>query len=65
MPTNPDAPGPAPANKWEPWSPGDYAFEVIAAEERLSKRSERPMIELRLRVFDEEGGTRCVLNYLR
>ena len=63
MPTNHDAPAQVP-NKWDPWPAGDYAFEVVSAEEKLSKRSDRPMIELRLRVFDTAGHARMVFDWL-
>lgn len=42
---------------------GDYAFEVVRAIDATSK-SGNEMIELNLKVFDDEGGYRFVKDYL-
>src|SRR5260221_9645948 len=34
---------------------GEYPFEVIKAEKKLSKSSGNPMIELTLKIWDQEG----------
>ncbi len=44
--------------------PGWYDFEVMAAEEAVSKKSGKDMIKLKLRVFNPNGGEKHVYDYL-
>ena len=43
---------------------GTYDFEVLFAWEKISKRASNPMIELRLRVSNDNGHTKTVTDYL-
>lgn len=43
---------------------GWYDFEVMAAEDAVSKKSGSEMIKLKLRVFRPEGGEKHVYDYL-
>ncbi len=43
---------------------GWYDFEVMHAEEAVSKKSGKEMIKLKLRVFDSNGGERHIYDYL-
>jgi hypothetical protein len=45
------------------WPAGEYSFEIIEAEDKVSK-SGNEMIELTLRVFNSEGGFKIVNDYL-
>ena len=45
------------------WPRGNYDFEVMAAEEKVSK-SGNEMIELRLRVYDAAGNSQTIWDYL-
>lgn len=44
--------------------PGEYDFEVVKAEDKVSKTSGNEMIELQLRIFHEDGSPRMVRDYL-
>jgi hypothetical protein len=37
------------------WEKGSYDFEIVEAEEKLSKSSNKPMIEMRVKVTNKEG----------
>jgi len=43
---------------------GVYDFEIVAAFDKLSKSSGRPMIELKVKVLDAKRGIRVVTDYL-
>lgn len=43
---------------------GEYDFDVIGAEEGVSKTSGKPMITLTLRVYGHDGSTTTVYDYL-
>lgn len=43
---------------------GDYDYEVISATDEISKSSGNEMIVLNLKVFDANGGSRTVRDYL-
>jgi hypothetical protein len=43
---------------------GVYGFEIIEAEDTISKSSGKDMIAVRMKVFDGEGGFRFVNDYL-
>jgi hypothetical protein len=43
---------------------GTYDFEVLSAEDKLSRSSGKPMIELRLKVTGADGTARIVPDYL-
>ncbi len=43
---------------------GEYYFKIIKAEEKVSKSSGQPMIELNLVIWDEKGKERYVTDYL-
>lgn len=43
---------------------GKYDFEVLNAEDAVSKKSGAEMIKLKLRVFDNKGGERHIFDYL-
>ena len=43
---------------------GTYAFQVMDATEKVSKRAGNQMIELRLRVTDDKGQSRSLTDYL-
>ena len=45
------------------WKKGEYDFEVVEAEEKTSKASGKPMIELRLRLTDGKVA-RTISDYL-
>lgn len=44
-------------------SPGIYNFEVIKAEHKTSKAN-NPMVELQLKIWDNQGRERVVFDYL-
>lgn len=46
------------------WPAGEYDFEVEGAKHKTSKSSGKPMIELTLRVFDEEGRSQLLTDWL-
>ncbi len=43
---------------------GDYNFEVIKAEEKPSKNTGRPMIQLTVKIFPDDGADRILTDYL-
>lgn len=43
---------------------GAYAFEVLQATDKISRSSQKPMIELVVEVFDWDGGSRQIKDYL-
>jgi hypothetical protein len=43
---------------------GEYPFEVVSAEEQISKSSGNDMIKLVVGVSTEDGGTRNIFDYL-
>lgn len=43
---------------------GEYDFEIISAEDTISKSSGNEMIKLKVYVFDVEGGKRTIFDYL-
>jgi hypothetical protein len=45
------------------WAKGEYAFEIVDAEEKTSKASGKPMIELKVRLSDGKAG-RTITDYL-
>lgn len=47
-----------------PWPAGEYNFEVTDAEDTESKSSGMEMIKLTLTIFDREGKSRKVFDYL-
>lgn len=46
------------------WKKGTYDFEITEASERLSKTSQKPMIELKVMLTNAEGGKRYMNDYL-
>lgn len=49
---------------FKPWPPGEYDFEVLDASDEISQRTNAEMIKLTLQVFNREGKTRKVFDYL-
>lgn len=45
-------------------NPGKYSFSVISADERISKGKGLPMIEIKLEVFKDEGGSVFLKDWL-
>ena len=43
---------------------GEYSFEVMSAEDKVSKASGNEMIALKLHVFDDQGEPRIIFDYL-
>jgi hypothetical protein len=50
-------------SEFTPWREGIYDFEVTAGEDQVSKAGNE-MIKLTLKVYDEEGRSRTVFDYL-
>jgi hypothetical protein len=46
------------------WPAGEYGFEVIDAKDKVSKTSQAEMIELKLKVYNDDGGFIFVNDYL-
>jgi hypothetical protein len=46
------------------WPEGDYSFTILTAAEKLSKKSQSPMIELTLEIYNDEGKSRKITDYL-
>lgn len=46
------------------WPRGIYAFEVVEAADKQSQKSNRPMIELKIKVTDGRKAGRIVTDYL-
>lgn len=44
--------------------PGVYDFEIAGAEDAISKSSGAEMIKLRVKVFDLDGGSTIIFDYL-
>lgn len=51
-------------NKVTLFEKGDYDFDVIGAEDTVSKSSGNPMITLTLRFYGPDGSTTTVYDYL-
>lgn len=45
------------------WADGEYNFEVVGAEDKISKSSGNEMIELELK-FHDQGATKTVKSYI-
>jgi hypothetical protein len=45
------------------WEPGIYDFEILGAEEATSKAG-NDMIKLRVKIFNQSGGSQIVFDYL-
>jgi hypothetical protein len=45
-------------------TPGEYDFEIVTAEDTISKSSGNEMIKLKVNVFDANGGKRTIFDYL-
>ena len=43
---------------------GAYDFEILNGSDKPSKRSGRPMIELKVKVVDRAGASRVISDYL-
>lgn len=46
------------------WPAGIYDFEVLEAEDTVSKTSGNEMIKLRVKIFNEESETQTIFDYL-
>lgn len=46
------------------WPNGEYAFEIIEAADKVSKTSGNEMIELKMKVYNDEGAHIFVNDYL-
>jgi hypothetical protein len=46
------------------WPKGEYDFQIVDAEEKLSASKGNPMIELRIEITRRDGSTRRVRDYL-
>lgn len=46
------------------WKPGVCDFEVLEAEDTISKTSGDDMIKLKVRIFNEDGDNQIVFDYL-
>lgn len=46
------------------WKPGICDFEVLEAEDTVSKNSGAEMIKLRVKIFNEDGESQTVFDYL-
>lgn len=46
------------------WKPGTCDFEVLEAEDTFSKTSGADMIKLKVRIFNEDGDSQIVFDYL-
>jgi hypothetical protein len=46
------------------WRDDEYPFDVVTAEEKLASSTGRPMIELKLRVSNDAGGTKIIYDRL-
>ena len=46
------------------WSKGEYGFEIVDASEKNSKTSGKPMIELKVKLYDGKGTGRTITDYL-
>jgi hypothetical protein len=50
-------------SEFAPWREGVYDFEITAGKDKISKAGNE-MIELTIKVYDEEGRSRTVFDYL-
>jgi hypothetical protein len=46
------------------WPKGDYAFEIVEAEEKVSQQGGNPMIELKLKISRPDGLPKTMTDYL-
>lgn len=46
------------------WPKGDYAFEILEAEDTTSKSSGNDMIKLKVKIFNDAGQSQNVFDYL-
>jgi hypothetical protein len=46
------------------WPKGEYPFEILNALEKASKKSGKPMIELRLKLSNGKGQAKSIKDYL-
>jgi hypothetical protein len=46
------------------WAKGEYDFEIVKAEDATSKSTGAQMIKLELMVYDNDGRTRRITDYL-
>lgn len=46
------------------WDRGEYPFEVIEGSDKTSKKSGKPMIELKLKLSNGKGAAKVVTDYL-
>jgi hypothetical protein len=46
------------------WKKGEYEFEVVNGEDKKSKSSGKPMIELKIRISGGNGPARTITDYL-
>lgn len=46
------------------WPKGDYAFEILEAEDTTSKSSGKEMIKMKVKVFNETGSSQNIFDYL-
>jgi len=51
------------ANAFRLWKRGLYDFEVVEAEDRTSKAG-NDMVELQVRIYNQEGRSRVIFDYL-
>lgn len=50
--------------QFAPWEKGEYAFEVMFAEDKLSKASNKEMIEIVVRIWNKAGEMRELKDWL-
>ena len=43
------------------WAQGDYRFQIVDAEERVSQRGGNPMFQLKLEISRPDGTTRTAV----
>lgn len=46
------------------WPKGEYQFEILNALEKASKKSGKPMIELKLKLSNGDGQSKTIKDYL-
>ena len=46
------------------WAKGEYPFEILNAFEKASKKSGKPMIEVRLKLSNGDGEVKTIKDYL-
>lgn len=52
------------ALRYAVWDKGDYEFEFLSGEIKESKKTQKPMIELKIKAFHQDGRTRIISDYL-